>query len=489
MTKVTFLEPPAVTERNPERFAGCTYELYHFPDLGNLYSFTLLHQRGVEVDYLDASLLGDDAEAFTRRLQEGPADFYVLHAVVLAKPTDLHWIRTIRALQPEATILLHGPEATRVPEEYLRATGALDPRVVVFRGEVERSLVEFVVGELPEPPYGISRVETSADGAAVMKTYAPDPRGYIAFDDLPIPARDHPALDRYRDRYFNPKYRGRPHALMLTSRGCSFRCSFCVPNAISFAREMEGFATTGRKPPVAKASPERIAREFRWLKEHGYRSIHIADDQFLWAKKRTLELCALLEPIGMEWGMLSRADFLTDEEVVQALARAGCVSIDMGVESLKQDVLDKIHKDLDVEDVYTAVRLLRKHGISPKLNIMFGTTPEETPEDVYWTVAELKKLDITNVMFAIATPFKGTAFFDYCKQNGFLIDESDDVNPMGKAMISYPQLTNTKLEELERYAYRSFYLRPKIVAERLRRVKSLKDLVNDIQVAKRVLLH
>ena len=34
--RVAFLEPPPVTERNPERFAGCTFEVYHFPDLGNL---------------------------------------------------------------------------------------------------------------------------------------------------------------------------------------------------------------------------------------------------------------------------------------------------------------------------------------------------------------------------------------------------------------------------------------------------------------------
>ncbi|MCW8139085.1 MAG: radical SAM protein [Planctomycetota bacterium] len=484
MTRVTFLEPPAVTERNPERFAGCTYELYHFPDLGNLYAFTMLHERGVEVDYLDASLLGDDAAAFERRLAERPADWYVLHAVVLAKPTDLHWIAALRRLQPAARIVVHGPEATRVPAEYLTVGGALDPQVIVVRGEMERALVDLVLGQMPSPPYGVSRVE-----GAEVKTYAPDPRGYIPFDDLPIPARDHPALDRYRDRYFNPKYQGRPHALVLTSRGCSFRCSFCVPNAISFAREMEAFATTGRKPPVAQASPERIAREFQWLKDRGYRSVHVADDQFLWARKRTLEICRLLAPIGMEWGMLSRADFLTDEEVVAALARAGCVSIDIGVESLRQEVLDRINKDLKVEDVYSAVRLLRKHGISPKLNIMFGTTPDETPEDVYWTVAELKKLDITNVMFAIATPFKGTAFYDHCRDNGYLIDESDDLNPMGKAMISYPGLTGAQLEELERYAYRSFYLRPKVVVDRLRRARTVKDLVQDLRVAARVLLH
>ncbi len=479
--KVTFLEPPAVTARNPERFAGCTYEVYHFPDLGNLYPFSMLHERGVEVDYLDASLLGDDEQRYTQRLREQPADFFVIHAVVLAKPTDLYWIKKLRAMHPDATIALHGPEATRVPQEYI----GRDEKVVVFRGEIERALVEFVTGEMNmDKPYGISRLE-----AGEVKTYDPDPRGYIAFDDLPIPARDHPSLARYQSSYFNPKYKGRPHALMLTSRGCSFRCSFCVPNAISFQREMEGFRTLGRKPPVKKASPQRIYDEFKWLQDHGYKSVHIADDQFLWAKKRTLEICRLLEPLGMEWGMLSRADFLTDEEVVSSLARAGCVSIDIGVESLKQDVLDRINKDLAVEDVHAAVKLLRKYKISPKLNIMFGTTPDETPEDIVWTVKELKRIDPDHVMFAIATPFKGTAFFDYCKENGYLIDESDSVNPMGKSMISYPQLTNTKLEELERYAYRSFYLRPKVVARRLKRVRRFKDLITDLRVAKQVLLH
>jgi radical SAM superfamily enzyme YgiQ (UPF0313 family) len=479
--RVCFLEPPAVTERTPERFAGCTYEVYHFPDLGNLYPFTILHQKGVEVDYLDAGLLGDDEEAFAARLRANPPTHVVLHAVVLAKPTDLHWIQRIRREHPDAWILLHGPEATRVPGEYVGA----DEKVVVFRGEVERTLVEFITGDLAEP-VGLARYEPEC---GELVTYGPDPRGYIPFDELPIPARDHPALAAYQHRYFNPKYQGRPHALMLASRGCSFRCSFCVPNAISFQREMEHMQRTGRKPPVKKASAARIEAEFRWLKDHGYRSVHVADDQFLWDKKRTFEICRRLEPIGMEWGMLSRADFLTDEAVVEALARAGCVSIDVGVESLRQEVLDRIQKDLDVDDVYTAVRLLRKHGISPKLNIMLGTTPGETAEDVYWTVRELKRMDVSNVMFSIATPFKGTPFWEHCKEQGYLIDESDRVNPMGKAMISYPELNAAKLEELERWAYRSFYLRPKIVIERLKRIKRPKDLLDDIKVAKQVLFH
>jgi radical SAM superfamily enzyme YgiQ (UPF0313 family) len=480
VTRVVFLEPPAVTERTPERFAGCTFEVYHFPDLGNLYPLTMLHNEGVEVDYLDAGLLHDDEASFMARALGTNADYFVLHAVVLAKPTDLYWLKKLRAARPDVTFLLHGPEVTRVPREYI----GQDEKIIAFRGEVERTLIDFVMGR-DENRYGQARL---VDGE--LKVYEPDPRGYIAFDDLPIPARDHPALLPYKERYFNPKYKGRPHAVMLASRGCSFRCSFCVPNAISFQREMEHqMRNDGRKPPVKKASPQRVYEEMKWLKDNGFKSVHIADDQFLWAKKRSLEICRLIEPLGMEWGMLSRADFLTDEAVVEALAKAGCVSIDIGVESLQQHVLDAINKDLDVEDVYKAIDVCNKHGIRPKLNIMFGTTPHETPEDIYWTVKKLKELEITNVMFSIATPFKGTPFFEHCKEKGYLIDETDNVNPMGKAMISYPTLSNDQLEELERYAYRSFYLRPKVVVDRLKRIRRPKDLLTDLKVAKQVLLH
>jgi hypothetical protein len=98
-------------------------------------------------------------------------------------------------------------------------------------------------------------------------------------------------------------------------------------------------------------------------------------------------------------------------------------------------------------------------------------------------------MDVHHVMFSIATPFKGTPFYEHCREKGYLIDESDQVNPMGKAMISYPSVSAAQLEELERYAYRSFYLRPKIVLERLKRIKRPQDLINDLKVARQVLFH
>lgn len=181
-------------------------------------------------------------------------------------------------------------------------------------------------------------------------------------------------------------------------------------------------------------------------------------------------------------GFLSRADFLTDEDVVKALRESGCVSIDIGAESLNQKVLDYIKKDMDVDTAYMAVTLLNKYKIRPKLNIIFGACPDETSSDIEMTIKTLKKMKVDNVMFSIATPFKGTEFYDLCKKKGYLVSESDDIDPLKNSIVSYPLLKNEELERLERFAYRSFYLRPGAILRRIKSYRGIQDFINDFKI-------
>jgi len=467
--KITFLEPPSIEEKVPERLAGCTYELYHFPDLANLYPLTLLAAAGHDVRYIDSGLEKLDEEAFLGRVKEDDSGIYVIHSVILSKRTDLHFMEKILDMKDAVRIILHGPEPTRVPDQYL-----IDSRVVICRGEIENKILGCLEGGAPP---GVSLFR---EGRAVHVEPSGD---LVDLDRLPVPDRFHPSIRRYALSYFNPKFRKRPYAAMMASRGCAFRCLFCVPNSISFARELEHINHFGKKPPPSVASAGRVVSEFEAIAGGGCKSVMVLDDQFLWGKERTLEICRGIEPLSLEWGCLSRADFLTDEEVIEALARSGCSSIDIGVESFSQDVLDYIRKDLKAETARRAIALLKKHGIDPKLNLMFGTCPAETEEDIAYTVGEAKKLEIDNVMFSVATPFKGTEFYRFCKSEGYLIDDSDYINPLGKSVISYPQLTGRDLERLQRKAYRTFYLRPRFILKRLRRCASWSTLKEDIKIA------
>ena len=476
--KITFIEPPPLGGKIPERFAGCSYELYHFPDLANLYPFTCLHEQGYEVNYIDGVLERLSENAFLERIGRDDATHYVIHSVILSKKIDLYYMDEIRKLNPEVTLILHGPEPTRVPEQYLSEFKGQRSNVLVFGGEIEDNLVDYFNSG------ALNGVSLLKDGRIV---HYPSSSESVDLNLLPLPLRNHKTLRPYMKSYFNPKFSKRPYTIMMASRGCSFNCLFCVPNSISFARELEYRRVFGKKPKPTIASSQRVIQEFRKLKEQGFNSVMVVDDQFLWGRKRTLEICAGIRDLDLEWGCLSRADFLTDEEVVKALAGAGCRSIDIGVESLSQQVLDDIRKDLSVEATYEAIKLLKKYGISPKLNIMLGTSPKETTGEIKTTVGKLKELGVENVMFSIATPFKGTEFYNLRKEEGFLIDDSDEIDPFRKSVISYPDLSKGELERLQRYAYRSFYLRPEIVCNRLRKSRWSKGLLNDLKVALRLL--
>lgn len=472
--KIIFAEPPSVEKNIPERFAGCTYELYHFPDLANLYSFTIIARAGYEVDYIDAVIEKLNQKMFLAAVDRGKPDILIIHSVILSKETDLYYLKLLRQAHPGLYIFLHGPEPTRVPEQYL-----LDDKIIVFRGELENKILGYIKNGTAEG--GISRLE---NGRVRHYPFSGEP---LIYDDLPYPMRNHPRIKSYINSYYNPKFKTQPYTAMMTSRGCAYHCRFCVPNSISFAREQEFIRQFGCKPKPNMASAGYVINEFKEIKKLGFKSVMITDDQFLWSKNRTLDICSGIKNLKIEWGCLSRADFLIDENVVKAMADSGCVSVDSGVESFSQEVLDDIQKNLRVEDIMTSLRLLKKYGIGIKLNIMLGVSPLQTRQEIIDTVKNLKKMGIENVMFSIATPFKGTRFYDAAVENGWLAEDTDKINPLKKSVISYPNLKKSELEYLQRYAYRSFYLRPRFLRKRLKNWINPKNLIRDVKIGIRIL--
>jgi len=472
--KILFIEPPPISKRVPERFAGCAYELYHFPDLANLYLLAIAVEEGCDADYLDCVL---EKMSFSEMLEEiriFSPDILVLHSVILSKHIDIQFIKKIKKIFPEIKIVIHGPEPTRVPEEYL-----IESETYVIRGEPEEVFRNFISKKDDSCMWKNIKGEIIIEERIREKV--------VDINNLPFPKRKHGRLAKYVYKYFNPKFQKKPHTTMLASRGCSFRCLFCVPNSVSFARELYFLKYFGRKPKPSIMSAKRVIEEFFEIKKEGFNSVMILDDQFLWEKDRTIEICQGIASLNIEWGCLSRADFLTDEKIVSGMKKAGCISIDIGVESFSQRVLNSIRKDIKIETIFTALKLLNKYDISVKLNILFGACPTETKKDIINTIKQIKNLGIHNVMFSIATPFKGTEFYNLCEEKGYLIDKSDFLNPLGKSMISYPKLKNKDLEHFLKKAYRSVYLNPKEIFYRMKSFKNIKDVINNFKILLKIL--
>jgi len=472
--KITFIEPPSLNPKKiPERIFGCSYQLYHSLDLANLYILTLLDKQGFKMNYLDAILDKLSWPAFLKTLSLDDSKIYIIHSVILSKKADLFTIKKLRKYNPRSLILVHGPEPTRVPREYL-----LDPNLIVFRGEPEQNILRFLTKNKPESLSYLKK------GEVIHLSYSGKP---LDINTLPLPDRLHKSIADYALSYYNPKLSRSPQTAMITSRGCAFHCLFCVPNSISFAREQEHLKKHKSKPAPSLLSAERVISEFNLIKKQGFQAVMIIDDQFLWDRKRTIKICSGIRDLNLEWGCLSRADFLTDPKLVQNLAQAGCRVIDIGVESLNQKILNYIHKELKVNDIEKALANLKKYRIEAKFNIVFGAYPQETAADIKNTVKELKRMKVNHVMFSIATPFPGTPYHAFCKKKGYLKINTKKLDPSRRALVSYPNLSNQELEKMQKWAYRHFYLRPGFLKERIKTYKNPKNLTKDLKIITKIL--
>lgn len=471
--KITFIDPPNYKPGIVvERVFGCNLTIYPIPNIFTLTLAALLQEKGYQVCYIDAANMGGGVKRFVRFLKSDDSDILSIHSVNLSQEMDLQALRIIREIKGNLPVVFTGPAPTLKPNDYL-----LDEYTFIVRGEPEITFLELVnkfseAGKRPD----FSQLQglSFRDEQGIKDNPARQPIQDL--DSLPFPNRG--LLKRHL--YFNPKLAVRPWTAVLTSRGCSFRCLFCVPCSLSFARELEYKRFFQRKPPVRLRSAENVIEEFRLLKQQGFRSVSIIDDNFTWGEERVEKICAGIKDLGIVWGCLSRADLIT-ERLARALALSHCRYVDIGVESFDQKTLDYVYKDLKVEDIFRALKILKEYNIEVKLNVLIGASPFETKETVLKNIEITKRLKPSNVMFSLVSPFPGTDYYQICKENNwFKYTDYVPTNIQKKAIVNYPYLSSQDLESLARKANLRIYLDVWIIWQALKKIRSPKTLFDAI---------
>lgn len=466
--KLTFIIPPCFDHKQPaERTAGCTRVVYLAPNIYELTVAALLESNPAdEVRYRDFVYNRTSEEEFERFFKDDDSDIYLIWTVNLSITTDLSAIATLRRHRPETPVIMMGPGPTHFVKRCLA-----DSHVYVVRGEPEETVAELVEclrrGEAPEGIRGVSYL--GADGRIVNNP----PRPLIRdLDALPFPARH--LLGR--QSYHNPKLKTGPYTTVVTSRNCPYKCIYCVPSSLTFAREIEYHNEHGRKPTIGFRSPESVGREIAGLAAEGYRAVGFMDDNFIWNEERTAAICEIMRRHNMVWGCQARADAIT-EPIARMLSESNCRYVDIGVESFNEDILKYIHKGESAEDIYRAVGLLRKYKVPVKLNVLIGSSPLETRETVRDTLRQAKKVGADQVMFNIVSPFPGTEYYRICKENGWLA--TDDYVPTDVQRESILNLPNLSSREMEKLLFRNnigFFLSPRFIVRQLGRFRSLGEL-------------
>jgi anaerobic magnesium-protoporphyrin IX monomethyl ester cyclase len=288
-------------------------------------------------------------------------------------------------------IVVGGPHATVFPERVLLEAPVID---YVVRGEGEETFAE-LVDALESGQYdvrGILGVTHRQHGSIVSN---PDRPLIRDLDALPFPARHLVQMDRYGLR--TPD--GRPMVTILSSRGCPYNCAYCFKGIV------------GRT--YRQRSPANIVAEIRQVIDtYGWRDFYFIDDLFTIDSRRleTLTDRFIGEGLEIRWQCLGRVDRV-NAELLRKMYTAGCRQIHYGIESGNQQILERIGKGIDLDQVRKAVGWAQDAGIHAKGYFMLGL-PGDTPSTMQETIDFAVELGLDEAMFSLTTPFPGTRLWD-----------------------------------------------------------------------------
>lgn len=445
MNKILLIQPPwqILNKENLWRYVRSCY-----PSIGLLSIAAVLQQRGHKVKYLDMNAENMDFDEFEDFISKEKFDFIGITATTPLIGNALKLAEIIKKHQ-NAIVILGGVHPTIFPDEVLG-----NPNVdLVVRGEGEYTMLEIVEGKPFEKILGLSYKK---NGKIVHNQNRPRIEN---LDELPMPAYNLLPIKKYRPALGT--YKKLPAMMIITTRGCPGRCTFC-------------YKTFPGK--VIAKSPKKVIKEIKYLvKNYGIKEIQIYDDTFTALRRNVIEFCNLLlkKNIKISWCCFTRANFI-DEELLQLMKKAGCHLILLGVESGNQEILNKMKKDITLEQIEKAVKICKKVGIEVRASYMFGCIGE-TKETLKQTLDFAMKLDTDYAQFNVMTPYPGTEVWKKAKKNGWLKVKNYNYN-INDLMLHLPTVSKEEVIRFYKKSHRKYYLRPRILLKRLLKIRNLTQL-------------
>jgi anaerobic magnesium-protoporphyrin IX monomethyl ester cyclase len=229
---------------------------------------------------------------------------------------------------------------------------------------------------LAAPPGGRLAVQ---DGVTVMFSGQPGAGG---LDALPRP-----------DWTLAERYHGRPMPMVFyeSVRGCPYRCSFCNYPYLFDDRRFRF------------KSAARIAADWAHYTAGGATHITCLDSLFTMPRPRLVALCEELiaRRLGIRWICYARADDLAELEICRLMRRAGCIQVQIGIESGNQAQLDRMNKRATVEQGARALRNCHETGLATFVSLILGF-PGETAQTLRDTLDFVRE---TGPDFTYLAPF------------------------------------------------------------------------------------
>ena len=378
-----------------------------YPPLATLQVVALLRKAGHQVDFFD-SMLADGIEDYDRLLEQRRPqlvlfyedNFNFLSKMCLGKMREACCEMIASARRLGARAIAAGSDATDAPEPYLRAGADL-----VLLGEGLETLLAVVPRLDTNPTHagallvqGLAGHSTLVDGEVRSLRGAGPPRSSTHNVE---PAWDLVDVERYRATW--REAHGYFSLNMASSKGCSFRCSWC-------AKPIWGNQYVQRD--AAEVATEMTHLKRTYAPDH----VWFADDIFGFRVDWVREFALAVRASGgsIPFTIQTRADLIS-ERMAHALKEAGCKEAWIGAESGSQRILDAMNKGTSVPEILTARARLLAVGIRVGFFIQLGYLGEELT-DVLATRRLIDEARPDDVGVSVSYPLPGTKFHELVKE-------------------------------------------------------------------------
>ncbi|MGE0083628.1 MAG: radical SAM protein [Desulfococcaceae bacterium] len=309
----------------------------------------------------------------------------------------LETARTVKKFLPSCRIVMGGHHPTNLPEKVMECE-AVD---FVIRGEGESALPMLAAclkkGESPDRVPGI--VFRKSDGSL----HVSPPAMMEHPDDWPLPA-----MHLVKQQFYQRK--GRGSTVIVSSRGCPMKCSYCSVGASSLK--------------YRRRNAESVLREIETaVKEYDAGFIDFEDENLSLDRKWFLQLLhGIMEQFGESNPELRAMNGLfppsLDEELIRTMKKAGFQTLNLSLGSASAEQLRRFRRP-DVRDsVEKAIVFAKKYGMEA-VCYMIAAAPGQNPED---SVADLLWIFSRNALAGVSVyyPAPGSEDYEKCAQSGLL---------------------------------------------------------------------
>jgi len=348
-----------------------------FP-LGILYLSKVLKKEGWTVEVFDSNV--NSIESIPE------ADVYGFSVVYNTYSNSIHLAQSIRKKFKNSCLIVGGVEPTLESSKFNECFDS------IFIGEAEDTIKEFSDNHKRQyiKKYYYQNKTVDISDVLLDRTILSD--DYIRTTSIFTG---------------NVSYYTGGSTSIMFSRGCPCSCTFCCSPKLY-------------EKKVRYRNIESIESEIKQIiKDYGIRQFRIQDDTFTLNLSFLRKVTECLKNLNIVYRCSTRADRITDE-VVKLLFESGCKEIGFGVEVADNDALEILKKNITVEQIIEAIRIIRKYPIAIRCFFMIGW-PFDTEDLMHKNINFIEDNKLDNVMCSNLIPFPGTELYD--KKENFGITE------------------------------------------------------------------